>query len=93
MLDLRNNLSATSELDTDFARASAGGLRGQFWSVWTPCAGAESSDPVALALRQIDLVKRLTTVYADKTRFVTSADEAAAAFAQGKQASCSNRSV
>ena len=29
--------SAATGLDTDFVRAAAGGLRGQFWSVWTPC--------------------------------------------------------
>ena len=37
-LDLRKSrFGVAASLDTDFARARAGRLRGQAWSVWVPC--------------------------------------------------------
>ena len=80
-VDLTQDLTSSTKLNTDFVRAKIGGLRGQFWSIWTPCT--QNDHPTAMALEQIDLVKRFVARYSAETTLVTSYDQALAANAQG----------
>jgi membrane dipeptidase len=61
-------------LHTDLPRLRAGGVGGQFWSVYVP---SDLPEPVALAstLEQIDLVHRMAAAYPDDLEIAyTSAD-------------------
>lgn len=92
---LKNKLAAfdfhdTKRLDkpmaTDLTRAAAGGLGGQFWSVYVPVdyRGAAATQAV---IEQIDVVRRLVARYPDRMTLALSADDVAKAFQQGKLAS------
>ncbi|WP_326566640.1 dipeptidase [Amycolatopsis rhabdoformis] len=74
------------ELHTDFPKMAEGKLTMQFWSVYVPCQLAGDS-AVTAVLEQIELVHQLAQRYPDRLRLVTTADEAEAAFADGKIAS------
>ena len=50
------------ELHTDIARLRAGGVGGQFWSVYVPSALSEP-DAVVATMEQIDAVYRLVAAY------------------------------
>jgi membrane dipeptidase len=61
-------------LMTDIPRLRAGGVGGQFWSVWVP-TDLEGNDAVQATLEQIDLVKRMVAAYpADFQMAYTAAD-------------------
>jgi membrane dipeptidase len=49
---------------TDIPRLRAGGVGGQFWSVYVPST-AQGKDAVRLTLEQIDVVKRMVARYPD----------------------------
>ncbi|MEZ5498285.1 MAG: dipeptidase [Steroidobacteraceae bacterium] len=51
-------------LMTDMPRLRAGGVGGQFWSVWVP-SELKGAEAVQVTLEQIDLVKRLVAAYPD----------------------------
>lgn len=72
--------------DTDIPRLRAGGVGGQFWSVWVPpeLTGAEA---VQTTLEQIDFVHRLIARYPDDLAFAWTGDDVRAALAQGRIAS------
>jgi membrane dipeptidase len=74
-IDLASDTSKlTPPMHTDIARLKAGGVGGQFWSVYVSpqLPGAEA---VQATLDQIDLVKRLVTRYPDTFELaLTSAD-------------------
>jgi len=82
-VDLRRRQAA---LMTDIPRLRAGGVGGQFWSVWVPPSlpGAEA---VRTALEQIDVVHRLAATYPETFELVTTAEEAERAFRAGRIAS------
>ncbi|HEU5270139.1 MAG TPA: dipeptidase [Jatrophihabitans sp.] len=70
---------------TDLVRLRAGGVGGQFWSVYVPCsAGAQS---VQLTLEQIDFVLRMVARYPDRLALALTAAEVTAALGQGRIAS------
>jgi membrane dipeptidase len=74
---------------TDFDRLAAGGVGGQFWSVYTP-SPAPGSDPAAsvtLVLEQIDIVHRMVARYPDRLALALSADDIERAQKAGKIAS------
>ena len=74
-----------SATDTDLVRLRAGGVGGQFWSVYVPTqlgAGA-----VTATLEQIDFVLRMIARYPDRLRLALSAADVDAAFAEGRIAS------
>ena len=71
---------------TDLPRLRAGGVGGQFWSVYVSSTLPEPEAAVA-TLEQLDVVRRLADRYADHLTFATSADEAEAAMAAGRIAS------
>ncbi|RFA15360.1 membrane dipeptidase [Subtercola boreus] len=96
-------LEAGLATDTDIARLRAGGVGGQFWSVYVedstglPEGGAGgaggagsvagSAAAVQATLEQIDWVYRLAARYPDDFRIVRTADEVEAAVASGRIAS------
>jgi membrane dipeptidase len=80
--DLRRATSG----NTDFARLEAGGLSGQFWSVYVP--GEDRAAGYArLQLEQIDIARRVIARYPERMAFCTTAEDVVRAKRQGKLAS------
>ena len=73
-------------LQTDLARLRAGGVGGQFWSVYVDPALPEPAAVVA-TLEQIDVVHRLCARYPDALALARTADEAERALRGGRVAS------
>lgn len=69
---------------TDFPRLAAGGVGGQFWSVYVP-----GDDPraVATTLEQIDIVHRMLAKYPDTLELALTADDIVRIMKRGKIAS------
>lgn len=74
------------ELDTDIPRLRAGGVGGQFWSVWVP-ADLPEPEAVRQSLEQMDIVHGFVERYPETFALATTADEIEAAFANGRIAS------
>ena len=70
-------------LMTDIPRLRAGGVGGQFWSVWIP---VELTGPkaVEVTLEQIDLVKRMATAYPNDFQMAYTAEDVWRAHRAGK---------
>jgi len=85
-LDLRQPQPA---IMTDFARLAAGGVGGQFWSVYVPAppAGSDPAVSVTQTLDQIDIVYRMVARYPDRLGLALTADELERAIRQNKIAS------
>ncbi|NEA44316.1 dipeptidase [Streptomyces sp. SID11385] len=73
-------------LHTDLARLSAGGVGGQFWSVYVP-AELAGDEAVAATLEQIDCVDQLLDRYPERLAEARTADDMEAARASGRIAS------
>lgn len=74
-VDLRQNQSANPTLlHTDIPRLRAGGVGGQFWSVYVP-ATLTPLEAARETFEQIDTVRRLTAAYPDVFALATTADE------------------
>ncbi|MBB4687892.1 dipeptidase [Amycolatopsis jiangsuensis] len=73
-------------LHTDFPKLAEGKLGLQFWSVYVPCQ-FEGDSAVTAVLEQVEVVHQLAQRYPDRLRLVDTADEAEAAFADGRIAS------
>jgi membrane dipeptidase len=72
--------------DTDLARLRAGGVGGQFWSVYVP--GEDKAAGYArVQLEQIDIARRMVGRYPDALALATGADGVERAFARGRIAS------
>ena len=73
-------------LHTDLPRLRAGGVGGQFWSVYVP---SDLPEPVALAhtLEQIDLVHRMVAAYPDDLEIAYRAEDVERIMAAGRIAS------
>ena len=71
-------------LHTDIPKLRAGGVVGQFWSVFVP---ADEPDPVRTTLQQIDVAHRLIERYPDDLALARTAPEVRAAIASGRIAS------
>ncbi|HET7280441.1 MAG TPA: dipeptidase [Dermatophilaceae bacterium] len=82
-LDLETGTTTTQ---TDLPRLRAGGVGGQFWSVWVPSTLAGDS-AVSATLEQVDAVHQMVARYAGQLAFARTADEVEAAFAEGRIAS------
>ncbi len=82
-VDLRNHVDG---LDTDIPRLRAGGVGGQFWSVWVPAALPEL-EGLRMAVEQLDIVHRFVERYPDTFALATTADEVESAFVSGRIAS------
>jgi len=72
-----------SAMHTDLARLRAGKVGAQWWSVYVP-ASLDEPEAVQMTIEQIDVTKRLIARYPDDMMLALSADEVAAAVAQGK---------
>ncbi|MDR1798875.1 MAG: dipeptidase [Bifidobacteriaceae bacterium] len=91
MWELRSQTgSAVAGLDqiddrfhTDLVRLRAGGVVGQFWSVWLPSWLSDTA-AVTAALEQIDLVHRLAQAYPERLVFARTAAEVRAAAKSGR---------
>jgi membrane dipeptidase len=69
---------------TDIPRLRAGGVGGQFWSVYVP---SDAPAPVTATLEQIDIVHRMMRKYPDTFELALTADDVARVFKKGKIAS------
>ncbi|MER7015538.1 dipeptidase [Saccharopolyspora sp. NPDC000359] len=76
----------SARLHTDLARLRAGGVGGQFWSVYVTAA-YQGDKAVSATLEQIDCVRNLLARYPDELQLARTADEVAAAWASGRIAS------
>jgi len=83
VLDIRQ---PQPSLMTDIARLRAGGVGGQFWSVFVP-ATMQGKEAVRATLEQIDVVHRMVAKYPDTLVLARTADDVERAFKAGKIAS------
>ena len=85
-VDLTTNLDSTTDLHTDIPRLRAGGVGGQFWSVYVPA----SLPPVQAAqatFEQIDLVRRLVAAHPEAFELAYTADDVVRIHRSGRIAS------
>jgi membrane dipeptidase len=73
-------------LMTDIARLRAGGVGGQFWSVYVP-ADMQGQAAVTATLEQIDIVHRMMRKYPETFELALTADDVERIFKKGKIAS------
>jgi membrane dipeptidase len=73
-------------LMTDLGRLAAGGVGGQFWSVYVPVE-RKGADAASATLDQIDIVYRMIGKYPDKFALAATADDVEKIEKQGKIAS------
>lgn len=78
-LDSRRGLD---ELHTDLGRLQAGGVGGQFWSVWVDPV-LEGAEQVTATLEQIDFVHRFVDAHPRALRLARTADDVRRAMADG----------
>ncbi len=74
------------DLMTDIPRLRAGGVGGQFWSVWVP-ASLPEGEATRRAFEQLDIVKRLVAAYPEAFELAGTADDVERIFADGRIAS------
>lgn len=67
------------EVRTDLLRLRAGGVTGQFWSVYVP-SNLTGPEAVSATLEQIDFVHRMIGLHSDDLAFATTAREVEAAW-------------
>ncbi|MBT2486257.1 MULTISPECIES: dipeptidase [unclassified Microbacterium] len=77
---------AVAELHTDIPRLVAGGVAGQFWSVWVDPV-LEGAEQVVATLEQIDFVHRLVDAHPERMKFARTAADVRAAMVEGRIAS------
>lgn len=82
-LDISRN---QPQLHTDIPRLSAGGVGGQFWSVYVP-ATTPGAEAVQATMEEIDTVHRLVNRHPETFQLALSASEIEHSFATGKIAS------
>jgi len=84
--DFTNTADLDDPMQTDLTRLRAGGVGGQFWSVWVP-VDLSPGDAVVTVLEQIDLVHRLVQRYPDELELALTADDVVRIHAGGRIAS------
>ncbi|OGN45240.1 MAG: membrane dipeptidase [Caulobacterales bacterium RIFCSPHIGHO2_01_FULL_70_19] len=85
-VDLTANLDASTELHTDIPRLRAGGVGGQFWSVYVP-ASLEPVEAAKATFEQIDVVRRMVAAHPEAFELATTADEVQRIHRRGRIAS------
>jgi membrane dipeptidase len=85
-LDKLDITRAQPSIMTDIARLRAGGVGGQFWSVYVPVE-LQGQQAVTATLEQIDIVHRMMRKYPDTFELALTADDAERSFKKGKIAS------
>lgn len=83
-MDLFDMRKPQPKIMTDFARLAAGGVGGQFWSVYVP---GDDKRAVATTLEQIDIVHRMMAKYPEKLELALTADDIVRIQKSGKIAS------
>ncbi len=78
-LDAVDLMQRVPDLHTDLVRLDAGGVTGQFWSVYVSPELFTGPAAVIATLEQIDLVQRLVARYPDRLVLATTADQVEAA--------------
>ncbi|MFC7340525.1 dipeptidase [Saccharopolyspora griseoalba] len=79
-------LDQSAELHTDLDRLAAGGVGGQFWSVYVS-TDLQGDHAVSATLEQIDCVRALAARYPGRLQLAGTADEVESARAAGRIAS------
>ncbi|MGN6334249.1 MAG: dipeptidase [Motilibacteraceae bacterium] len=82
-VDLRGGEPA---LQTDLPRLRAGGVTGQFWSLWVPCT-PDGPEAVRRTHEQVDFVEQLVAAFPDTFSLCRTADDVDATIAAGRIAS------
>ncbi|HYC67507.1 dipeptidase [Brevundimonas sp.] len=85
-VDLTTNLDASTALHTDIPRLRAGGVGGQFWSVYVP-ASLTPVEAAKATFEQIDTVKRIVAAHPDVFELATTADDIQRIHRRGRIAS------
>lgn len=85
-IDLTGDRSHDTKLHTDIPRLRAGGVGGQFWSVYVP-ASLEPVEAAKATFEQIDVVRRLVAAHPDVFELAVTADDAERIHKAGKIAS------
>ena len=73
-VDLTTNLDASTSLHTDIPRLRAGGVGGQFWSVYVP-ATLTPTEAARETFEQIDTVRRIVAAHPDVFELAATADD------------------
>jgi membrane dipeptidase len=79
------DLHARTDGDTDLERLRAGGVGGQFWSVFVP--PGDGAPYATTQLEQLDLARRMIATYPEVLRLCRTAEEVEAAIGEGCVAS------
>jgi membrane dipeptidase len=85
-IDFRDTTELEPVMHTDLLRLRAGGVGGQFWSVYVPTSYEGAAATVAV-LEQIDLVQRLVQKHPEELEIALSAEDILRIHAAGKVAS------
>lgn len=85
-VDLSVNLDATTTLHTDIPRLRAGGVGGQFWSVYVP-ASLTPVEAAKATFEQIDTVRRIVAAHPETFELATTADDVVRIHRAGRIAS------
>jgi membrane dipeptidase len=85
-VDLSTNLDATTNLHTDIPRLRAGGVGGQFWSVYVP-ASLTPVEAAKATFEQIDVVRRMVAAHPDVFELATTAEDVVRIHRAGRIAS------
>lgn len=85
-VDLTANLDESTSLHTDIPRLRAGGVGGQFWSVYVP-ASLTPTEAARETFEQIDTVRRIVAAHPDVFELATTADDVERIHAAGRIAS------
>jgi membrane dipeptidase len=78
--------AGTTTTHTDLPRMRAGGMGGQFWSVWVPSTPPAHA-AVAQTLEQVDAAHQMIGRYAGRLGLARTSDEVESVFASGRVAS------
>jgi len=84
--DFTDTTALEPKMHTDLNRLRAGGIGGQFWSVWIP-TDLGDAEAVVTVLEQIDVVHRLVERYPDDLEIALTADDIERIHGEGKIAS------
>lgn len=85
-VDLTANLEASTDLHTDIPRLRAGGVGGQFWSVYVP-ATMSPPDAAVATFEQIDTVRRMVAAHPEAFELATTAADIQRIHRRGRIAS------
>lgn len=85
-VDLTTDLDASTDLHTDIPRLRAGGVGGQFWSVYVP-ATLTPTEAARETFEQIDTVKRIVAAHPDTFELATTAADVVRIHRAGRIAS------